>query len=165
MEQVRRAFINHPSQGKAAMTMLRHGISVRDGKAYCGSIAQSDTAIARAAGVDHRVVRSAINRIADDPGLDAVFSRIRPIPLLSDIAAEIGCSTIEILPTDAVKPGILAEVTGLIYKQGLTVRQAVIDDPGDREDSHLIIVVDGQIPTYLIPLIRACDGVAGVTVR
>lgn len=165
MEQLRRAFANHPSQGRAATLMLKHGISIRDGRAWCGAIEQADAAIARAAGVDHRVVRSAIVRIGEEPELAAIFARIRPILLLADIAHEIGCSTLEIIPADATRPGILAEVTGLICKQGLTVRQAVIDDPGKREDSRLIIVVDGTIPAYLIPMIRSCGGVAAVTVR
>jgi uncharacterized protein len=84
---------------------------------------------------------------------------------MSDMAPEIGCSTIEIIPTDASKPGILAETMGVIYKQGLTVRQAVIDDPGNRMESHLIVVVDGEIPAYVIPLIKGCSGVASVIIR
>lgn len=145
--------------------MLRHGISVKDGKAYCGSIEQSDVAIARAAEVDHRVVRSAINRINSTPELYEVFSKAKSMLLMSDMAPEIGCSTIEIIPIDASKPGILADVTSVIYKQGLTVRQAVIEDPGNRMDSHLIVVVDGKIPAYIIPMVKSCNGVAGVIIK
>lgn len=145
--------------------MLRHGISVKDSKAYCGPIEQSDAAIARAAEVDHRVVRSAINKIGSTPELSAVFSKARSMLLMSDMAPEIGCSTIEIIPIDASKPGILADVMGVMYKQGLTVRQAVIDDPGNRMDSHLIVVVDGEIPAYVIPMIRGCNGVASVIIK
>jgi uncharacterized protein len=165
MDRIHQLLRQYPSQEKVAMVMLRHGISVRGGKAYCGPIEQSDAAIARAADVDHRVVRSAITRIDTTPGLSAIFSKVRPTLLMSDMAPEIGCSTIEIIPTDASKPGILAETMGVIYKQGLTVRQAVIDDPGNRMESHLIVVVDGEIPAYVIPLIKGCSGVASVIIR
>ena len=165
MDRIHRLLRQYPSQEKVAMVMLRHGISVKDGKAYCGSIEQSDAAIARAADVDHRVVRSAISRIDSTPELSAIFSRVRPTLLMSDMASEIGCSAIEIVPTDATIPGILAEITGVIYKQGLSVRQAVVDDPGNRMESHLIVVVDGTIPSYVIPLIKGCRGVSSVIVR
>lgn len=165
MERVHRLLGGYPSQEKVALLFLSRGISVKDGKAYCGNIEQTDAAVARAAGTDRRVVRSAIERISSTPELSAVFSKLKPTLLMSDLAPEIGCSTVEIVPVDAVMPGILAEVTGAIYRRGLTVRQAVVDDPGNRAESRLIVVVDGEIPSDAITMIRACRGVASVIVR
>lgn len=165
MEKVDSLLKSFPSQLRVADVMLAHGISVKAGKAYCGNIEMSDSAIARAAGVDHRVVRSAITRITDTPELYAIFSKVKPILLLSDLASEIGCSTMEIIPTDATIPGILAEVTGVIFKHGLSVRQAVVQDFGERSESHLIVVVDGEIPPFIIPLVKNCRGVSGIIIR
>ncbi len=165
MDRVRQLLGGFPSQEKVALLLLSHGIRVSGGRAYCGDIEQTDAAIARAAGVDHRVVRSALNRISSTPELDAIFSKLRSTLLMSDLAPAIGCSTVEIIPTDASIPGILAEITGVIYRQGLTVRQAVVDDPGNRMDSHLIVVVDGEMPPGVLPLIKGCRGVASVIIR
>lgn len=165
MDQIREQFIRYPSQGKVAEVMLRYGISEVDGKAFCGDVEITDSALARSAGVDRRVVRSALERIRDDTELDTIFSKLRPILMLDGIASEIGCSVLEIVPTDAKIPGILADVTSIIYRAGLSVRQAVVDDNGDREGSHLIIVMDGYMPPEIIPQLKGCRGVLEIIIR
>ena len=165
MECVKEGFIGLPSQEKVAMLLLRYGIKVEKGTAYCNNIEQSDAAIARAAGVDRRVVRSALDRISAVSELDKVFSKLQSMLLLSNVAPEINCTTVEIIPTDATMPGILAGVMDVIYRGGLSVRQAVVDDPGIRTDSHLIIIVDGHIPPELLPLMKQSRGVMSVILR
>ena len=165
MDCVKEGFSGLPSQERVAMLLLRQGIRVEKGTAYCNDIEQSDAAIARAAGVDRRVVRSALDRISEVPELDRVFSKLQSMLLLSNVAQEIGCATLEIIPTDATMPGILAGVMDVIYRGGLSVRQAVVDDPGVRADSHLIIIVDGQIPPELLPAIKQSRGVLSVILR
>ncbi|MDR3205495.1 MAG: regulator of amino acid metabolism, contains ACT domain protein [Candidatus Methanoplasma sp.] len=165
MDNIRAMFKGYPSQEKVAMMMLRHGLRVEGDSAYCGDIEQSDVAMSRAAGVDRRVVRATIERIEGDAELRRVFSKLRSMLLMADMAPEIGCTTLEIIPTDATLPGILAAVTEAIYRRGLTVRQAVVDDPGNRMDSHLIVVVDGKVPAEILPAIRECKGVASVILR
>jgi len=165
MECVEEGFAGLPSQEKVAMLLLRQGIRVQNGIAYCGDIEQSDAAIGRAAGVDRRVVRSALERISAVPELDRVFSKLRSMLLLADVAPEIDCTTVEIIPTDATMPGILAGVMDVIYRGGLSVRQAVVDDPGVRTDSHLIIVVDGRIPPELLLVMKQSRGVLSLILR
>ena len=165
MDGIKDGFVGFPSQEKVAMLLLRNGIRVVDGTAYCNDIEQSDAAIARVAGVDRRVVRSALDKISSTPDLDRVFSKLRSMLLLSEVAPEIDCTTLEIIPTDATMPGILAGVMDVIYRRGLSVRQAVVEDPGVRFDSHLIIVVDGQIPSELIPAIKQSRGVLSLVLR
>lgn len=144
--------------------MLRYGISVRGDEAYCGEVRIGDSALARAAEVDRRVVRSTIERIAADKMLYRKFSKLKSMCLLSDVAPEIGCSTLEIMPIDSQMPGILADVTGTIFEAGVSVRQAVIDDSGPN-GPMLIIVLDGQLPDSFLPRIRRCRGVDSVTIR
>lgn len=165
MDRIRERFIKYPSQGKVAEVMLRYGISGIDGKAFCGDVEITDSALARSVGVDRRVVRSALEKILEDIELNAVFSKLRPTLMLDGIASEIDCSVLEIVPTDAKMPGILADVTSIIYRAGLSVRQAVVDDNGDREGSHLIIVLDGLIPSEIIPQLKGCRGVSGIIIR
>ena len=165
MERIHQLFRQYPSQERVAMLLLRHGLRVENGKAYCGEIEQSDVGIARAAGVDRRVVRSAVEKISDTPQLESIFGKLQSTLLMSDVASQIGCSTIEVVPIDSTIPGILAEITGVIYKQGLSIRQAVVDDPGNRLEAHLIVVVEGQIPSQTVMMIRECRGVASVIIR
>lgn len=165
MDRVLSAFKGYPSQEKVAMMMLNHGICVKDGKAYCGEIELSDSALGRAAGVDRRVIRSTMERIEKDRKLNSLFSKLKSIALFSDVAPEIGCTTLEIVPTDASIPGILANVASIIYKAGISVRQAVVDDPEFNNDAHLIVVLDGQLPPEYIPQIKVSKGVSQIIIR
>ena len=164
MERLSRLFRQFPAQEKVANLMLRLGISVRDGRPYCGSVEISDTALGRAAGADRRVARAAIDRISGDEGLKDFFAGIRPIALLADVAQQIGCSTLEITPTNASMPGILADVSSVTLAGGTSIRQAVIDDP-DGRSARLLIVLDGPLPAEMIPSLKECRGVASIILK
>ena len=164
MDELLVPFERYPSQRAVAQVMLRYGISAKEGKAYCGDIEITDAALSRAAKVDRRVVRATLERISSDDSMSRRFSKLKSICLLSDIAPEIGCSTLEIIPTNAKMPGILAEVTSVIFDASISVRQAVIDDSGP-DGARLIIVMDGHLPPNFIPRIRMCRGVDGVILR
>ena len=164
MERLSSLFAGFPSQEKVARMMLRLGASVKDGKAYSGSVELSDTALGRAAGVDRRIAKTAIDKISRDPELSKFFAGLRPIALLSDVAQQIGCSVIEIRPTNASTPGILADVSAVTLAAGVSIRQAVIDDP-DGTDARLLIVLDGSLPPEFIPSLKQCRGVASIVLR
>ena len=144
--------------------MLHMGASVRDGKAYCGDVELSDAALGRAAGVDRRVARSAIDKISNDPKLRDFFAGLRSIALLADVADQIGCSTLTIIPTNASIPGILADVSAVTFAAGISIRQAVIDDP-DGKSAKLLIVLDGTLPHEFIPALQKCRGVASIILK
>jgi len=164
MERISAVFAGYPSQEKVARMMLRLGASVRDGKAYTGDVELSDSALGRAAGADRRVARSAIDKITKDTELSKFFAGLRPIALLSEVAALIGCSVLEIHPTNASTPGILADVSAVTLAAGVSIKQAVIDDPVGG-DVHLLIVLDGSLPPEFIPSLKQCRGVASIVLR
>ena len=161
MDSIVRAFKGYPSQEKVVQEMLRSGISVRNGIAYCNDIKLSDTAIGVACGVDHRVVRSTLDRINSDPKLRDTFSRLSSIALYADIAQEIGCTALDIEPDNSRAPGILSDITKVIADRGLSVRQAVVATRSG-DDQHLLIVIEGIVPPELIYMIRNCRGVRTV---
>ena len=164
MERLSEVFSAFPVQEKIADLMLRLGISVRDGVPYCGDIEISDTALGRAVGADRRVARAAINRISDDPALKEFFAGIRPITLLADVAHLMGCSTLEIIPTNASMPGILADVSSVTLAAGISIRQAVIDDP-DGRSARLLIVMDSPFPAEMIPSLKKCRGISSIILK
>lgn len=165
MENMNSFFQGFPSQEKVAMMLMKNGIRVVGGKAYCGDVEQGDTALGRACGVDRRVVRTTLERISSTPELDAIFSKLRSMLSMVDLAPEIGCSSIVIIPTDATMPGILAEIMNTLYTAGISIRQAMVDDSGDRDKSMLSIVVDGKVPPSVIPELKSCRGVASIVIK
>lgn len=165
MDRVNKYFQGFPSQEKVAALLIRYGICVKEGRAFCGEIEQSDSAIGRAAGVDRRVVRSTLMRISSIPELDAIYSKLQSMLSMVELAPEIDCSSMVIVPTDAKMPGILASITSTLYENGMSVRQAIVDDSGDREKSVLLVVVDGKIPPEVIPRLKSCRGVASIIIK
>ncbi len=159
-------FDGFPSQLSVANYFFRHGIAVRDGDAYVGAVKQSDSALARAIGVDRRVVRSTIERILKFPELSSLFSKIGCISDMTEAASLIGCSAIEIVPKDDSRPGTMAGIMTILSAAGINVRQAVVSS-GDNlmGVTHLMITVDGTIPGNILSAIREADGVAQVILR
>jgi predicted regulator of amino acid metabolism with ACT domain len=69
---------------------------------------------------------------------------------------------LEIVPTNASKPGILAGVAAIIAEAGVSVRQVVMDDPDLIDEPKGFIVTESPIPERLLPRIKQVDGVKSV---
>ena len=165
MDILEGSFDGFPSQEKVAKLLVEHGLRVECGRAFCGAVELGDSAIGRACGVDRRVVRATLEKISATPSLDVKFSKLRCTLSMAELAPEIGCSSIVITPTDSTMPGILADVTEVLYRAGISVRQAMVDDMGDTERAVLLVVVHGKIPSEVIPELRACRGVSSILIK
>ncbi len=164
MNQITSALRRYPSQRKVANKLLEYGIRVENGVAYCGDIEVTDAGLSRACDVDRRVVRTTLEHISSTPDLDRIFSKLRPMLSMVDMASEINCSAIEIIPTDSRIPGIIADVTTVLYNSGIVLRQASVAEDAEGE-SKLLIVVEGKIPESVIMLLKSCRGVASLIIR
>jgi len=134
----------YPSRLKVARTLVELGFSVKDGKIFCGEVEQSELKIARAVGVDRRTVKETAESIESDPLLQSVFKGLKPAgPFLPDVAKHLGYRVIEIY-ADTHGIGIVAGVTALISKEGISIRQAVADDPDLTPEPKLTLVVEKE---------------------
>ena len=165
MDLIEKTFKSFPSQMRVVNELLRTGIRVVDGVAYCNGIKIADSALGVAVGVDRRVVRSTLEKIDSNEKLKSLFSRLISIALLSDISPDIGCTTIEIIPKDSNSPGIIADITNTIYRTGISIRQVVVKDPTDSNEARLIIVLDGIFPMEYIPSLKSCYGVKSIILK
>lgn len=161
-KQISIYFGRYPSQAKVARMLMEMGLSVHDGRIHCGDVELADVAIGKAVGVDRRIVRSAVHTIETNPELSRVFSKLRPTSFLKDIAPEMGWNAIEIIPTNASSPGILADVTGVIALAGLSIRQVIVTDPDLSMDPRLYIITESAVPSEIIPKIKNCRGVKSI---
>jgi len=158
-------FRGFPAQERVAQLMVQLGLRVRDGRVYCGEIKLSDTALSKAAGVDRRVVSATVATIRATPELSSFFDRLRPVSHLREVAPLMGWGAIEIVPTSAAKPGILAGVAAIIAEAGISIRQVVMDDPELVDDPHGFIVTEAAVPERLLPRIKQVDGVKSVVLH
>lgn len=158
-------FRRYPAQEKVVRLMIQNGLRIDGREVKAGSIEITDTALARAAGVDRRIVRSTVETIGGDPELLRAFSRFAPTLHLKDVAPAMGAGVLQIVAQDARQPGILAGVSLVIAESGLSVRQAIVEDPAFTEEPVLFVVTNEPVPGSLIPLLQRVRGVKTVTLR
>ena len=162
---VLKRFEKHPAQAKVLKLLFERGFQVNDdGKVTSGSIEIAHTQLAKEAGVDRRVVDSTTDAILSDELLKNIFQNVHSIPFLRDVAPSLGLGVIIITPEDAAHTGILAEAARMISDHGISIRQAVSDDPYFTEEARLTIITDTKVPGNLIEEMLKHPYIKGVTV-
>jgi len=163
--KVKGAFADFPAQLSVARVLFKYGLRVREeGEIACGNIRIPAVQIAREADVDRRVVDATTQTILKNEGLRGIFENLEPIAYLKGVAQQLGLGVIEILPKDAAKPGIISEVTGAISHFGISIRQAVADDPHFIVQPKLTLITDEPVRGEVIEALRKLPSVQGVIV-
>jgi len=138
--------------------LLDNGLRVHDGNVYCGDIELADSSVGRAAGVDRRIVRATVETIEANEELLNVFGKLRPTAMLKDVGTGNGLERHRDHPTNAQTTGIVADVTGVIAKAGISIRQVIVGDPDLSIEPRLFIITGGPVPPEIIPEIKNCRG-------
>jgi uncharacterized protein len=102
--------------------------------------------------------------IREDEALWRIFRNVHSMTFLGDVAPILGLGVIEITPVDAAKTGLLGDVASAVARNGLSIRQAVSDDPYFVESPKLTLITEGRIPGDLVRLLMEIEGVKRVTV-
>ena len=154
----------YPERLKVARVLVENGLSVKSGKIYLNQIEIPPVRIARAAGVDRRTVNETLNTIKATHELKLIFESIRPAGhSLKEIAKHINLGVLEITVEDPSASGILANSSTILNRAGLSIRQAIVDDPELSPEPKLTLIVEKKIPGELIPEILKIPGVAKVS--
>jgi uncharacterized protein len=162
---VKKHFEAHPERLKVARTLIEDGLSARNGRIYLNEIEIPPVRVARVAGVDRRTVKETLNAIKSNRELREIFEEIRSAGLsLKEIAKPLGLGVVEITPVDARIPGILANSALILAKNGLSIRQAIVDDPELSPEPKLTLIAERKIPGELIPELLKVKGIAKVSV-
>ena len=155
----------YPERLKVARVLVENGLSVKNGKIYLNEIEIPPIRVARVAGVDRRTVNETLNAIRANRELRLIFEGLRSAGhSLKEVARHLGLGVVEITPVDARIPGILANSAMIIARKGLSIRQAIVDDPELSPEPKLTLIVEKKIPGELIPELLKIKGVAKVSV-
>ena len=155
----------YPERLKVARVLIENGLSAKENKIYLNEIEIPPVRIARVAGVDRRTVNETLSTIHNNPELRMIFEEIRPAGhSLKEIAKHLNLGVVEITPTNAANPGILSNTAVVLNKAGLSIRQAIVDDPELSPEPKLTFIVERKIPGELIPEILKIQGVAKISV-
>jgi predicted regulator of amino acid metabolism with ACT domain len=158
-------FKRYPAQEKVVRLILERGFQVSErGRVVSGGIEIPHAQIAKELDVDRRVVDTTAAAIVEDEELWKIFKNVRSMTFLADVAPVVGLGVIEITPVNAVQTGLLGEVASAVAEYGLSIRQAVSDDPFFVEQPKLTIITEAKIPGELVRLLMDINGVRRVTV-
>jgi predicted regulator of amino acid metabolism with ACT domain len=162
---IRKYLEGYPERLKVARVLVENGLSVRNGKVYLNEIEIPPVRVARVAGVDRRTVNETLNAIKANRELRLIFEGLRSAGhSLKEIAKHLNLGVVEITPVDARMLGILANSAMVLTKNGLSIRQAIVDDPELSPEPKLTLIVEKKIPGELIPKFLKINGVAKVSV-
>ena len=164
-EIINEKFKKYPARMRVAEKMIELGLSVHeDGKIYCGNLKISDKALATAANVDRRAIKSTIEVINEDSELFDLFNNIIPAgTLLKNIAKIVDLGVIEI-EVGSDNEGVLAAATNLITNNGINIRQAYAEDSELQKYPILTVITNEPINGELINEFLKIKGVNRVSI-
>jgi predicted regulator of amino acid metabolism with ACT domain len=153
-----------PARLKVARLLVEIGLRITsDKRIMCGPIEISQAEIAKAAGVDRRVVRDTIETLLEDDELSSIFLNLKPAgPHLGTVAKYLGYGVIEIW-ADPHRSGILASVANLISNENVSIRQAIAEDPDLIPDPKLIIVTEKEVSGDVLKAILKIPSVSKIS--
>jgi hypothetical protein len=156
---------DYPERLKVARVLVENGLSIQNNKILLNQIEIPPVRIARAAGVDRRTVNETISSIEANAEMKLIFADIRPAGhSLREIAKPLNLGVLEITSVNAKSPGILANAAMILNSAGLSIRQAIVDDPELSPEPKLTLILEKKIPGELIPEILKIPGIAKVSV-
>jgi predicted regulator of amino acid metabolism with ACT domain len=156
---------HHPERLKIARLCIENGLAIRDDGIYLNQIEIPTARIARAAGVDRRTVVETVRMIQSDKGLRAIFGQLQSAGLsLRGVAKHLGLGVVEITAKDPKDVGILAGASKLLADAGISIRQALVDDPELSPEPKLTLIGDTSVPGNIIPEMLKIKGVTRISV-
>jgi hypothetical protein len=110
-------------------------------------------------------VNETLTAIKANRELRLIFENMRSAGhSLKEIAKQLNLGVVEITPFDARTSGILANSATILARNGLGIRQAIVDDPELSPEPKLTLIADKKIPGEVIPELLKVKGIAKVSV-
>ena len=155
----------HPERLRVVRTLLENGLGLRDNGIYLNDIEVPVVRIAKSARVDRRTVDETIGMVESSRELKSLFANLRSAgPSLKGVAKELGLGVVEIVVEDPHKSGILAGASQLFSEFGVSIRQALVDDPELAPEPKLVLIGDRLVPGEIVPRLLKIQGVTRVSV-
>ena len=164
-ERIQAIMKSHPERLKVARICLENGLAIKAERIYLNKTEIPTARVARAAGVDRRTVSETMRMVNKQPDLRAVFENLQSAGLsLRGVARQLGLGVLEITALDPRTVGILAGASKLLADAGISIRQALVDDPELVPEPKLTLIAERSVPGGLIPEMLKIKGVSKVSV-
>lgn len=153
-KKIENSFLGFPSRRVVVDAMLRYGLRVDESaRIWCAEIEVPPAKIARALGLDRRVVIETARQIIRDKELFMILSALRPTAFISGAARVLGFGVLEI-EADPHEKGVILEVASRVSGAGINIRQIVADDPDIYPNPKLTVVLEKPVPGSVIEKLR-----------
>ncbi|WP_297535480.1 regulator of amino acid metabolism, contains ACT domain protein [Thermococcus sp.] len=156
-------FKNYPARKRVAEFLLKNGISVRNGSLYIGNVEVSPSAVARALGVNRKVVYFTVETIESSGALRLLFERLKPGLSVEEVAPAMGWETLEIEVNGSPAAVLESVLKGVAAEGNDVVSVNLRNLPG--EDVYLSIVVERPLRGETLRKIGGAPGVRRILVR
>jgi predicted regulator of amino acid metabolism with ACT domain len=161
-ETIKEEFSRVPSQAEVARYMLEIGVRVDGQRIFLDKVSISHSQLASALEKDKRIVKSTLKTISSNERLYRIFSKLKPSCNLVDVASVMGWDVIEITLSDPALPGVLGKIASTIGESGVSIRQAIGEDP-TYSTGLLFIITETEIPGSVFEGLRQIEGVDKIT--
>ncbi len=157
-------FSRVPSQAVIAKYMLDIGIRIEGSQLFVDKVGISYTQVAKAMNKDKQIVSATIKTINANPRLHDIYSNILPSCNLRKVAPIMGWDVVELTLSDPAKPGVLGAVANTIGETGISIRQAIGEDP-TYSSGLLYIITEQPLPGDILKKLQKIDGVEKITLH
>ena len=164
-EDVEKTFKSYPAQKKVAKYLLKMGFRVgKRNKVMCDNIELAHTQIGKEVGVDRRVVDAAVGRLLKNKKLMKTYANLESAAFLRSAAPAMGLGVVVITVKDASEPGVIGKIASTIANHGVSIRQAMADDPYLSEKPVFTVITDRKIKGKLFEDLNGIKGVKKITI-
>jgi uncharacterized protein len=162
---VRREFQRQAARPEVVRKMIECGMRVSpDEKVYVGDVKVDFSSIARATGVDRRVVKQTVHQIRMSRQLYSLFSVTRPLGTsLVGVVSQLGYNAL-VIEADPAAPGVMAEVAAILSRHGAVIRQAVAEDPEMVPEAKMTLVIEGRLTGDIVEELSSLDVVRSLKI-
>lgn len=163
-------FGKSPSKMRIVTLLLKHGLAVKADsergrpEAYLGELRVPYSSIARAAATDWRTVKETLERIRENAVLREFFEKLENAGLfLRQVTSFLGQRCI-VVETFHDEPGILAYVSGLLAERKINILQVIAEHPLLTANPKLYVIIEGEIPGDVLPMMLRHRAIKSVTI-
>ena len=156
-------FKNSPTRKKIVEGLFNRGISVKDGKFFCGSIEISPSQVAVALGVNRRTVYETLKQIEDNEAVSEMMENLEPELDISRVSPLLGSQVITVY----VSTGYFQRVLSEFFKQFSNYMFYAVEFVSrnlSRSESYIRLIVQNAIPRKYIEEFSETRGVQKIRV-
>ncbi len=157
-------FKNYPARRKVAEFLFENGLSVKNGKIYLKDVEIPISELARAIGVNRKIIYHTTEYIEKTYPLKLIFERLNPLPSLIDVAPLMGWEVLEIEVEKDNYEAAFGDVMRILAESNVPVME-VFGRNLREETSKIFIVIDGTLPVDTFAKIKNIKGFKRLILR